>query len=129
MGTNQPNSDIAIGGFKQSDIFREVQYRSRDTIELTNVGEELKVEILAQKLIERIRFVDTEEPWESLLFTHGTEFKRDAEKLRSRGFGAGVRLTSNIILVLIYPYSSLASSPSYRCCLYQLIRHSGIENR
>ena len=90
------------------------------------MGEESQVEILAQKLIKRIQFVDKEESWESLLFTRGTEFRRDAEELRSRGFGAGVRLTSNIILTLVYPWPSLASSPSHRCCVYYIIEHSCI---
>ncbi|KAL4080984.1 hypothetical protein J3A83DRAFT_112060 [Scleroderma citrinum] len=55
---------------------------------LTEIAEDSRVKVLAQKLIEKMRFVDTDGSQSMSLFTNGTEFRRDAEELRSRGFGA-----------------------------------------
>lgn len=84
-------------------------------IEHTDVEEDSRVNTLVQKLMGRIQFVDADGSHSSL-FTHGIEFRRDAEKLRSRGFGAGVRPTSKIIIAHLL-WQLLAPSPGYWCGL------------
>ncbi|KAL4073149.1 hypothetical protein V8B97DRAFT_186804 [Scleroderma yunnanense] len=42
-----------------------------------------------------MRFVDTDGSQSMSLFTNGTEFRRDAEELRSRGFGAMIDIDND----------------------------------